>query len=129
MIVGDFDADRRLAGDRGHDAHAGDGQRDRQVVGQAHDPRDAQAGLELDLELGDHRAGVDLDHADLIAEIEQGPLEQHGPGVDLGFVLLDRERRRGLEHLHRWQLETASPAEAGTRLASSPAGSEACADG
>ncbi len=105
VVVGDFDADGRLAGDRGHDPHAGHGQGDRQVVGQAHDPRDPQAGLELDLELGDHRAGVDLDDADLIAEIEQGPLQQHGPGVDLGFVLLDREGRRGLEHLHRRQLE------------------------
>ena len=56
--------------------------------------RDAQAGLELDLELGDHRAGVDLDDADLVAEVEQGPLQQHGPGVDLGLVLLDREGGR-----------------------------------
>ena len=69
------------------------------------DPRDPQAGLQLDLELGDHRPGVDLDDADLVAEVEQGPLQQHGPGVDLGLVLLDRERRGGLEQLERGQLE------------------------
>ena len=91
----------------------GNGQGDGQVVGQAHDPRDAQARLELDLELGDHRAGVDLDDADLIAEIEQGPLQQHGPGVDLGLVLLDRERRRRLEHLHRRQLKRRPGLQAG----------------
>ena len=67
--------------------------------------RHAQAGLELDLELGDHRPGIDLDHADLVAEIEQGPLQQHRPGVDLGLVLLDREGRRRLEQLHRRELE------------------------
>ena len=94
VVVGNFDADGRLARDRGHDPHAGHRQGDGQVVGQAHDPRDPQTGLELDLELGDHRAGVDLDDADLVAEIEQGPLQEHGPGMDLGLVLLDRERRR-----------------------------------
>ena len=73
VIVGNFDSDRRLAGDRGHDPHAGDGERDGQVVGQAHDARDSRSGLQLDLELGDHRTGVDLDDADLIAEIEQAP--------------------------------------------------------
>ena len=101
VVVGHLDADRRLARNRRHDPHARHRQGDRQVVGQAHDPRDPQARLELDLELGDHRAGVDLDDADLVAEIEQRPLQQHGPGVDLGLVLLDRERRRGLEQLTR----------------------------
>ena len=110
VVVGHLDADRRLARDRRHDPDARHGQGDRQVVGQAHDLRDAQAGLELDLELGDHRAGIDLHDADLVAEIQQGPLQQHGPGVDLGLVLLDREGRRGLEHFHRRQLRTASRA-------------------
>ena len=56
-----------------------------------------QPRLQLDLELGDHRPGVDLDDADLATEVEQRALQQHGPGVDLGLVLLDRERDRGLE--------------------------------
>ena len=103
-IVGDLDADRGLAGNRRHDPHARHGQGDGQVVGQAHDPRYPQAGLQLDLELGDDRAGVDLDDAHLVAEIEQRPLQQHGPGVDLGLVVLDRERRGGLEQLARGQL-------------------------
>ena len=102
VVVGHLDADGRLAGNRRHDADARHRQGDRQVVGQAHDLRDPQPGLELDLELGDHRAGIDLHDADLIAEIEQGSLQQHGPGMDLGLVLLNRERRRGLEHFHRW---------------------------
>ena len=127
VIVGHFDADRGLARDRGHDPHARHGQGDRQVVGQAHDPRHAQARLELDLELGDHRAGIDLDDADLVAEIEQGPLQQHGPGVDLGLVLLDRERRRGLEHLHAAAAGTATRPASGGRWASSRARTRRCA--
>ena len=71
------------------------------------DPRDPQAGLELDLELGDDRPGVDLDDADLVAEVEQRPLQQQRPGVDLGLVLLDRERRRRFEQLERRELERA----------------------
>ena len=63
VVVGHLDADRRLARDRCDDPDARDRQGDRQVVGQADDLRDAQAGLELDLELGDDRPGVDLHHA------------------------------------------------------------------
>ena len=103
-IVGDLDADGRLARNRRHDPHAGHRQGDGQVVGQAHDPRYPQAGLQLDLELRDHRAGVDLDDANLVAEVEQRPLQQHGPGVDLGFVVLDRERRGGLQQIARRKL-------------------------
>src|SRR5208337_1094446 len=87
-IVGDLDADRGLARNRRHDPHARHGQGDGQVVGQAHDPRYPQTGFQLDLELCDHRAGVDLDDANLVAEIEQRPLQQRCPGVDLGLVAL-----------------------------------------
>ncbi len=76
------------------DADARHGQGDRQVVGQADDLRHPQAGLELDLELGDDRTGIDLHDADLVAEIQERPLQEHRPGVDLGLVLLDREGRR-----------------------------------
>ena len=70
-------------------------------------------GLQLDLELGDHRPGVDLDDADLVAEVEQRPLQEHRPGVDLGLVLLDRERRGRLEQLERRELESAAPGSTG----------------
>ena len=113
VVVGHLDADRRLAGDRRDDPDARHRQGDRQVVGQADDLRDAQAGLELDLELGDDRPGVDLHDADLVAEIQRGPLQQHRPGVDLGLVLLDREGRGRLEQVHRRQLRTAEPGGAG----------------
>ncbi len=111
-----------LPGNRRHDAHAGHRQGDRQVVGQAHDLRDPQPGLELDLELGDHRAGIDLDDADLVAEIEQRPLQQHGPGVDLGLVLLDRERTSPARASRSAAARTASRAEPG------PGGEIAVAD-
>ena len=86
--VGHFDADRVLAGNRGHDAHAGHAQGDRQVVGQAGDLRQPQAGFELDLELGDHRAGLDLDDFDAEAEIEERLFQNLGLAADFLFVLL-----------------------------------------
>ena len=82
VVVGHLDADGRPAGDRRHDADARHGQGNRQVVGQADDPRHAQAGLQLDLELGDDRAGIDLHDADLVAEIKERPLQEHRAGVD-----------------------------------------------
>ncbi len=68
----------------------------------------AQAGFQLDLELGDHRAGIDLHDADLVAEIQEGPLQEHRPSMDLGLVLLDREGRRRLEQVHRRQFKVRS---------------------
>ena len=115
VVVGHLDADRRLARDRRDDPDARHGQGDRQVVGQADDLRDAQAGLELDLELGDDRPGVDLHDADLVAEVQQRPLQQHRPAVDLGLVLLDREGGGRLEQVHRRELRTPSPASAARR--------------
>ena len=71
LLVGHFDADRVLAGNRRDDADAGHAQGDRQVVGQAGDLRQPQAGFELDFVLGDDRAGVDLDDLHREAEVER----------------------------------------------------------
>ena len=63
--VGHFDADGVLARDGGHDPHARHAQGDGQVVGQPRDPAQPQPGLQFDLELGNHRAGLDLHHANI----------------------------------------------------------------
>jgi len=49
---------------------------------------------------------LDLYDPDLVAEVQQGPLQQHGAALDLGLVLLDREGGRGLEQIHRGQHES-----------------------
>ncbi len=53
----------------------GDAKRDRQVVGQAGDLGQSQAGFELDFVLSDDGAGLDLDDLYLEAEIEKGLLQ------------------------------------------------------
>ena len=88
VLVGHFDADGVLAGDRRDDAHAGHAQRDRQVVGQARDLREPQAGFELDFELGDDRAGLDLDDLHVEAEVVERLFQDLGLAADFLFVLL-----------------------------------------
>ena len=87
LLVGHFDADGVLAGDRGDDADARHAQGDGQVVGQAGDLREPQAGFQLDLELGDDRAGFDLDDPDVEAEIEERLFQDLGLAADFFFVL------------------------------------------
>ena len=79
-FVGHLDADRVLAGDRRDDAHAGHAQCNGQIVGQAGDFGQPQAGFQLDFVLGDDRPGLDLDDFDREAEIGKGSFE------DLGFA-------------------------------------------
>ena len=104
LVVGHFDADGVLAGDRGHDAHAGHAQGDGQVVGQAGDLAQPQAGLELDFELGDHRPGLDLDHADVEAEVGERLFQDLGLAADFFLVLLEAERFAFEQQVDRRQL-------------------------
>ena len=90
--VGDLDADRILSRNRGHDAHARHAQRNRQVVGQARNPAQPQPGFELDLELGNHRAGLDFHHANVKAEVGEGFFQNPGFAANLFFLLLETER-------------------------------------
>ena len=85
-LVGHLDADGVLARDRCDDPHAGHPQPDRDVVGQPRDLRQPQAGLQLDLILGDHRAGFDLDDADVVSEFGERLFEQ--PRLAADFVQL-----------------------------------------
>ena len=82
-FVGHFDADRVLAGDGGHDAHAGDAQGNRQVVGQPGDLGQPQTGFQLDLVLRNDGPGLDLDDFDGEAEIRERPFENLGFATDL----------------------------------------------
>ena len=84
---GHFDADGVLAGDRGDDADARHAEGDGQVVGEAGDFREAEAGFELDFELGDDRAGFDFDDADVEAEVLEGLFQDLGFAADF-FLLL-----------------------------------------
>ena len=87
VLVGHFDADGVLAGDRRDDADARHAQGDRQVVGQAGDLRQPQAGFQLDLELGDDRAGFDLDDLDVEAEVLERLLQDLRLAADFFLVL------------------------------------------
>ena len=88
VLVGHFDADGVLAGDRRDDADARHAEGDRQVVGQAGDLRQPQAGFQLDFVLGDDRAGLDLDDADVEAEVLERLLQDLGLAADFLLVLL-----------------------------------------
>ncbi len=81
------------------DADARHPQGDRQVVGQAGDLAQPQPCLELDLELGDHRAGLDLDDADIEAELLEGLLQDLGLAADLVLLLVEVEGLAGQQEL------------------------------
>ncbi len=101
--VGNFDADGILARDRRDDPHARHPQGDRQVVGETGDLAQPQAGLELDFELGDHRPGLDLDHADVEAELPEGLFQDFGLAADLVLLLVEVERLAGQEEFDTGQ--------------------------
>ncbi len=69
--VGDLDADRLLAGDRGEDADVGRGQRVGEVVLELGDLGDLDAGREAQLVAGDVRPGDHADHLRLDAEVAE----------------------------------------------------------
>ena len=105
--VGHLDADRVLAGNRGDDPDARDAESDRQIVGEVGDLGQPEAGLELDLVLRDDRAGLDLDHLHLEAELREGLLEHPGPLADLLLLLVELEVFRGEEQVEARQLVVA----------------------
>ena len=102
--VGNLDADRVLAGDRGDDPDARHAQGDRQIVGEVDDLRQAQARLELDLVLRNDRAGLDLDDADLESELGEGLFEHPRPFPHLVLLLVLLQMLRGEEKLERGEL-------------------------
>ena len=78
LVVGNLNADGALAG-HALDENAFGAHGEAEVVGQAGDARVFDAGLGLELEGGDHGAGVDLHH--LAAHVELGALLHQ----DFGF--------------------------------------------
>ena len=73
-VVGDLDADRRPAWDRGEDAHVGGGHGVGDVALQARDPGDLDAGAELELVAGDRRPDGHADERGLDAVlVERAP--------------------------------------------------------
>ncbi len=75
-----------------------------QIVGQAGDLVNAQAGFQGNLVLRDDGAGVDADHADIEIEILERLFQQGGPFAQMLVVLLVRKRLRILEQRQRRQL-------------------------
>ena len=114
--VGHFDADGVLAGNRRDDAHARHAQRDRQIVGQAGDLRQPQAGFELDFELRDDRPGLDLDDFDVEAEVEERLFQDLGLAADFFFVLFERDSFARQQQIDRRQLVFAPALPIGWRL-------------
>ncbi len=68
VLIRNLDADGRFSGNRRLDAHAGCGQRERQIVGERGDPRDLDAALGLQLVARDRRSALDV--RDLRADAE-----------------------------------------------------------
>ncbi len=98
-VVRHLDADRGLAGKRRHDAHAAGPHGERQIVGQVHDLAHLHAGRGLELEHGDHRAGVDLRHAALDVEVLELVLQKLGLGEHVLFRDLLRYGRNRVEQI------------------------------
>ncbi|MCY1522073.1 hypothetical protein D9M68_569180 [compost metagenome] len=107
VFVGNLDADGGLAGDHFHHAHADHRQRAGQVLGQVGNAADLDAGRGLDLETGDHRAGMHGFDDDFDTELLELDLQQARHGLQrLGrealLLLLgtveDGNRRQGTLH-------------------------------
>ena len=96
VLVGDLDADGVLARNRRDDADARHLQVQGEVVGQAGDLVDAQAGLQGDLVLRDDRAGVDADDVDVQPEVGERLFQQRGRLAQVLIVLLVAGTAAGL---------------------------------
>ena len=105
LVVGHLDADRALAG-HALDENAFGAHGEAEVVGQAGDARVFDAGLGLELEGGDHGAGIDLHH--LAAHVELGAFLHQNFGFFAQLVFAHRLRAfAGAEQRARRQLEAA----------------------
>ncbi len=69
-----------------NDADALDGECDGEIVCEAGDAGEAEAGFELDFELSDDGAGIDANDADDAAVFHEGFFEEHGAFLELGLV-------------------------------------------
>src|SRR5262249_12872335 len=90
--VGELDRGGVLAGDRGDDSYARYAQVQGDVVCQARDLVEAQAGLQGDLVLRDDRPGVDTDDADIQVEVLESLFQEGGTLAELLVVFLVWER-------------------------------------
>ena len=88
-LVGHFDAHGVLAGNRRHDANAGHAQGDRQVVGQAGDLGQPQAGFQFDFVLRDDGSGFDFDDLHVEAKIGERLFQDLGLAPDLARLPLE----------------------------------------
>ena len=79
LWFGHLDADRRAAGDRREDAHVGRRHRVGDVLVEAGDPGDLDAGAELELVAGDRRADGHADEPGLDAVRRRGRPRARGP--------------------------------------------------
>ena len=77
--VGDLDADRALAGDRGEDAHLVGGHRVGDVVLQRRDPLDLDPVADLDLVLRDRRSAREAGHPCVDLELMQHARDRARP--------------------------------------------------
>ncbi len=102
--VGHLDADGILAGDWRHDADARHAQGDGEVVGQAGDLAQPEAGLQLDFKLGYDRSGLDFDYANIKTKILERLLENRRLAADVFFLLFKIEGVAGEQKLDARQL-------------------------
>ena len=93
-----------LPGSGADDPHAGHAQGNGQIVGQAGDAAQSQAGLQLHLELGDDRTGLDLHHADVETEVEEGLLQNLRLPPHLLLLLVVAHGFAGQQQVDRGQL-------------------------
>ena len=99
LVVGDLDADGAFAGHALDEDGLG-GHGEAEIVGEAGDAGDLDAGLGPELEGGDDGAGVDL--SDLAVDAELGALFDEDAGLfaqcllaDDGLLVVAVEQRRG----------------------------------
>ncbi len=105
FLIRHFHADRVLARNRRDKADGRNAERNRQVVGERRDFREPQAGFQFQLELGDDRPRVDLDHPHVQVEVLEGLFQDGGGRLGLRGQGLVRKILGRLEHVERRQLE------------------------
>ncbi len=117
LLVGNLDAHRGLAGDHFHHPHTDHRQGAGQVLGQVADLGHLDARRRLNLEAGDHRAGLHRHHFGVDVEVLELDLQQPGHGVQrfLGVTALAVVVHR-VEQLQRRQVAAHLGGEQGALL-------------
>ena len=116
LVVGHFDAHRILAGNGSHHAYGGDSKRDGQIVGQRRHFRQPQAGLKLQFELCDYRAGVDFDNMHVQTELLERLLQRDGGDASLLSEQVVGEILGDFQQVSIRQLEFLTAGSQGNRL-------------